>query len=153
MALANILTSDKDVSETKTALTRTLYTLSVAAEEYARASLGAANSVLEVAMNGGAVACAYSSYADITKFDRLARHTLGSITDITNILLAVNESEDDFANEAYSQHLTDVGKINQTVAFLESAETRVALINKSLPQNPQPAARFDMTIFQTQKVE
>lgn len=147
MALADLLTPDEDVQETKHTLTRTLHTLAEVAGEYARASLYAANDVLEIATEGGPCAEAYTPYTEITKYDRLARRAVENLTDITNLLLAVNRSEDDYANRAYADHLSEMSKINETSALLEAAANRLALINQALPKNPQPAARFDASIF------
>ncbi len=151
MALADILMTDGDVQEAKSVLTHTLHTLADAAEEYAKASLGASNAVLEVAMNGGPCAAAYTAYAEIGKFDRLARRAVSDLSGITNILLELNHSEDDYANEAYAEHLSNMCRINQTGALLEGAATRLGMINRSMPGNPQPAARFDASVFSTQE--
>ncbi|QJA43156.1 hypothetical protein [Phaeobacter phage MD18] len=147
MALADLLTPDSDVQEAKDTLTRTFHNLANAAGEYARASLGAATTVLEIAMEGGVCAEAYTPYTDITKYDRLARRIMENLTDITALLLAVNGSEDDYANRAYEDHLSEMSKIDETSAMLEASAARLTLINRALPSNPQPAARFDASIF------
>lgn len=150
MALADILNLD-DLQEAKNTLTRTMHTLAEASEEYAKAALGAANTALEVAMDGGPCASAYTSYAEIGKYDRLARRALEDLTGVMNILIALNNSEDELANAAYSEHLMDMARINNTSAILEGATNRLGMINRALPKNPQPAARFNASIFSAQE--
>lgn len=151
MALADILMTDGDLQEAKTTLTHALHTLAAASEEYAKASLGAANTVLEVAMEGGPCAAAYTAYAEIDKYDRLSRRSVADLMGIMNILLELHHSEDDYANEAYAHHLSDMCHINQTSALLEGASSRLQMINRALPKNPQPAARFNAGVFSAQE--
>lgn len=147
MALENVLTPDGDIREIKMALTRSLRLAVTAAEDWAKASLGAANEVIKVASEGGPCAAAYTSYAEIGEFHDKAKRAVGNITDLTNILLAVNESADDEANDAYSDHLAAVGRVHEIGAILEGAATRLEMINRALPENPQPAARFNPSVF------
>lgn len=151
MALADLLTSDGDVAGVKMDLTRTLHILAEASEEYAKASLGAANVCLEVAMEGGPCAQAYSAYAEISKYDQMSKKVMGSLIAVKNLLMNLHESDDDLANEAYSEHLREMSKINQTSALLEGASRRMELVNKARPSNPSPAARFNSAIFNAQE--
>lgn len=150
MALENILTTDGDIKEAKTTLTRTLHILSGAGMEYAKAALGAANAVLEVAIDGGPCAAAYTQYAEIGKFETLTRNTVDNMIDLTTILLALNESEDDSVNEAYATHLREMSRIGEITALNEGAINRLQTINRALPKDPQPAARFDPSVFVTE---
>lgn len=151
MALADILTPDGDVQQAKMVLTRTYHIVAEAASEYAKASLGAADSALSVAMQGGPCAAAYTAYSEIGKYNRLARLAVENTADVAGLLLALNESDDDAANEAYADHLIDMGKTNEVSVMLEGASRRLEMINRALPKNPQPGARFDATIFSAQE--
>jgi len=151
MALADILTTGEDVTETKQALTRTLLTLSGAAQDYAKASLGAATAVLEVAMDGGPCAATYTNFTETRRFGMLARNALSSASDVANMLMASNDSPDDAANDAYSQHLIGMTNTDLVSAILEGANSRMQMAYKSMPANPQPAARFDASIYASQE--
>lgn len=151
MALADVLTPDGDIADAKMALTRTLHIVVGAAEEYAKAALGAANEVLGVAMEGGPCAAAYTNYAEIGKFMRLSQTALENATDVASILMSLNESADDHANDCYGDHLAEMTRAAEIGALLEGATSRLGMINRALPKDPQPAARFDASIFRAQE--
>lgn len=151
MALADALTTDGNVTEAKQALTRTLHTLSAAAQDYAKAALGAASAVLTVAMSGGPCAAAYSSFSDARRFDELSRNALSRTADVANLLTALNDSPDDEANEEYAQHLMDLTATDTVSALLEGANSRMQMAYKAMPKDPQPAARFNASIYATQE--
>lgn len=147
MALENLLTSNGDVEEAKGTLIRSFHVMAGAALDYARASLGAATAVLDVAMAGGPCAAVYTNYAEVRRYDGLARSALDSLGELASMLVSINDSEDEAANDAYAEHLMQMSRTDEVSAMLEGASHRIAMANRALPENPQPAARFNVEIF------
>lgn len=149
MALADLLNVE-DSAEVKNDLILAMHAMAEAAREYATAGLGAANSVLEVATSGGPMSAAYTNYAEIGKFQRLAQKAVQSTIDLRNIVAMFGETGDEMADAAYSEHLGEVTDLAPVYAMMEATSRRLHMINSALPKNPQPGARFNSSIFVTE---
>lgn len=147
VALEFALTSGEDVDATKQVLLRAFHTTVASAHEHASAMLKAAAAVLDVAMDGGACASAYTNYANVRRYETLANDMLASALDIGNLLIALNENEDPAITQAYSQHLVDMSRATEIMAILSGANERLGAANRALPDDPIPGARFNTAVF------
>lgn len=151
MALADILSTDGDVTDTKNAILQAFHALVGAAHEYAKASLGASAAILAIAMDGGPCAATYTQFPEVHKFDVLARAAIQSVGDLANVLTALHESDDESVNESYANYLVEISRTDVISALLEGASNRMEMVFKAMPENPQPAARFNSAIFSRQQ--
>jgi hypothetical protein len=140
MALADLLVSNGDVAAAKGTLLSLLTTLVITADNYAKAALGAANAVLDVAEEHGPCAAAYTNYAEIGRYTELTVMVLNNIDDLTELVLAVHETGDPYADDAYAEHIEGMSRLGEIDAIMEAVQTRLGMINSALPENPAPGA-------------
>lgn len=148
MALADALSIDGEIQETKAALISAYHVIVGSGQEYAKLALKSGASILESAYAGAPCAAVYSHFYDFNHFTKLANSAVVSASQLSNIIAAIHESDDDEANAAYSGFLMDMSCTDQISALLEGATRRVEMANVGLPENPQPAARYNSTVFQ-----
>lgn len=144
MALADILVSNGDVAAAKNTLRQTLTTLTMAAENYAKAALSAANAIIGIAEEGGPCAASYTNYAEIGRFSTLVSMTLSNMDDFIELILAAHETGDEYADDAYAEHIYDMARMGEIDAIMEAVQHRLMIINLALPADPVPGARFCM---------
>ena len=141
--LANL--SDRE--STKEQLFDLMNVTTKAAHQYARLALTTATDILEVAMDGGPCAAAYTSTTRVQQYDQLAREALDSATIVSNMLIKIHESTDDEANDAYIDYLVEMIQPEVISSLLQGAQERVTTAWKALPPTPEPAARFNPLVF------
>lgn len=148
MALADVLSIDGDIPTMKSDLMATYQALITSGQDYAKLALKSASAILEVAYAGGTCASVYTEFHDFNRYTLLANNAVVVSVRLSNVLAAINESDDDEANEAYASFLMDLAQTDQISSLLEGANRRVEMANHALPKSPQPAARYNSAVFE-----
>ena len=149
MSILDAMTIDPaQTAETKNAIIRAFHASVMAAQDYAEAALDAAMVCYRAAEAGSPVAVAYTAYAEIPRLTANAQKMVSTAAELSTIACALQESQDEDANEAYAEHLIDMSKTDKVSAMLEAVHRRMTVVNAAIPENPAPAARFKAEIFQ-----
>ena len=148
MTLINLLTIDKDTAnETKNSLIRALHSSATAAQDYAEAALEASMACYRAAETGRPLAEAFTAYTRVHSLIASAQRMLSTVSELSTIVCAVQESHDEEANESYADHLIAISKTDKVSAMIEAAHRRMVIVNASLPSIIAPAARFNTAVF------
>lgn len=136
------LFAEDELDEHKHAIYAALQSLKTAAKDYADSALHTAQEILELAHSGAPVASSFQPYAEVAEHYTAANHALAAYAGLANLLVALNDTVDDEAKEAYRSHLAEDSNVTVISALLEGATRRLNVANDYLPRPAMPTTRF-----------
>lgn len=152
MSLINELMIDSTKhAETRDAIIRSFHLSAKAAYDYAMYALNAAATCYRAAEAGDPLSTVYTAYSEYPRHVDSAQKMATATAELASIACAIQESQDEEANEAYAEHLMEMSKTDQVSAMLEAAHRRMVVFNSALPSVIAPAARLNTEVFKPSK--
>lgn len=141
MDVNTLLTSDGDIKQLRGALINVKTTLQLAAHDYAKAALGAANEALKAVQKAAPAGAVWPHLAEYQSLSEKATEALAATMQATGMLLNAEETGDqevDHMNLTAKVESVDAHVIH---AMLEGAANRVSIALRGMPKDAKAGQR------------
>jgi len=133
--------SEKDVAAIRMTLINVKATLQVAAYDYARAALGAADETLKSVHAAHPCGAVWPHIVEYNQFVKKATDTLQATSQATGLLLVAEETGTDSIDKMNADAKVDSIDVSVISSLLEGAMIRMELALRGVPENGAPGQR------------
>lgn len=141
MTVANLLHDEGEINEVRAALFKMKAALNIAAYDYAHGALGEAQTACEAALAAEPCSVVFFHTAEYQRLARKAHVAMDACLSATGMLLEVEETGEPSIDNANARVKVDSVEKHVVSSMLEGAESRINVVQATLPDVPAPGAR------------
>jgi predicted component of type VI protein secretion system len=151
MDINSILNSADDVKTVRMALISTKVALQEAAQDYARAALDAADSVLDSVRSADPCCVVWPQIVEYNKFVKKTSTALNAAVAATGLLLVAEETGNDAIDQMNGTVKVDAMESHVVSALLEGAMVRMNFALRGVPKDGAPGERCNPKALEQKK--
>lgn len=141
MDVNSLLTSDGDIKQLRNAIINVKATLQIAAMDYAKAALGAANEAVKAVQSAAPAGAVWPHLAEYQALSTKANEALAATMQATGMLLNSEETGDPSIDGLNLRIKLDSVDAHVVHALLEGASVRAQLASRGLPEDAKAGQR------------